>query len=190
MQNETDVERQAINIDILQEATELSVVKKIVALKGPKWKASPKLLDKSDSKTFHRLIRRNKHEPKDANSKVIRNENEEEVMNPEEQSRIFADYYEKLAVPSNEEHYEEDYLEESKYRLELMNNITKHQIDTCNITIFSEEEIIKAVNKLNSGKTADEYSLTAEHFIYAGGSISPNIVSLFLKQHNADRRNT
>ncbi|CAC5422704.1 unnamed protein product [Mytilus coruscus] len=93
-------------------------------------------------------------------------------MNPEEQSRIFADYYEKLAVPSNEEHYDEDYLE-------LMNNIIKQQIDTCNITIFSEEEIIKAVDKLNSGKTADEYSLTAEHFIYAGRSISPNIVSLF-----------
>ncbi|CAC5392100.1 unnamed protein product [Mytilus coruscus] len=230
MQNETDVERQAINIiDILQEATELSVVKKIVALKGPKveslakskgmyrkeqkafyaWKQKDrpkneenteyqemkkhkrelrkqirkedhidkqnfynKLMDKPDSKTFHRLIRRNKHEPKDANSKVIKNENEEEVMNPEEQSSIFADYYEKLAVPSNEEHYEEDYLEESKYILELMDNITKHQIDTCNITIFSEEEIIKAVNKLNSGKTTDEYSLTAEHFIYTGRSIS------------------
>ncbi|CAC5363410.1 unnamed protein product [Mytilus coruscus] len=75
-------------------------------------------MDTPDSKAFHRLIRRNKHEPKDANSKVIKNENEEEVMNPEEQSRIFADYYEKLAVPSNEEHYDEDYLEESKYRLD------------------------------------------------------------------------
>ncbi|VDI02365.1 Hypothetical predicted protein [Mytilus galloprovincialis] len=60
-----------------------------------------------------------------------------------------------------------------------MNNIIKHQIDTCNITTFSEEEIIKAVGKLNPGKTADEYSLTAEHFIYAGKSISQNIMSLF-----------
>ncbi|VDI19044.1 Hypothetical predicted protein [Mytilus galloprovincialis] len=136
-------------------------------------------MNKPDSKAFHRLIRRNKHESKDANSKVIKNENEEEIMNPEEQSRIFADYYEKLAVPSNEEHYDEEYLEDSKHRLELMNNIIKHQIDTCNITTFSEEEIIKAVGKLNPGKTADEYSLTAEHFIYAGKSISQNIVSLF-----------
>ncbi|VDI21669.1 Hypothetical predicted protein [Mytilus galloprovincialis] len=101
-------------------------------------------------------------------------------MNPKEQSRIFADYYEHLAVPSNEEGKDEEYLENSKYRLELMNNIISHQIDTFNITLLSEEEIIKAVDKLNSGKTADEWSLTAEHFIYAAGrSISINIMSLF-----------
>ncbi|CAC5422703.1 unnamed protein product [Mytilus coruscus] len=56
MQNETDVERQAINImDILQEATELSVVKKIVALKGPKWKASQKVKEciEKNKKAFY-----------------------------------------------------------------------------------------------------------------------------------------
>ncbi|CAC5363398.1 unnamed protein product [Mytilus coruscus] len=43
MQNETDVEQQSINIiDIPQEASKMSVVMKIVSLKGPKWKASPK----------------------------------------------------------------------------------------------------------------------------------------------------
>ncbi|CAC5410478.1 unnamed protein product [Mytilus coruscus] len=178
MQNETDVEQQAINIiDILQEASKLSVVQKIVSLKGPKWKASPKvkecieknkkafyawkqkdrpkneenleyqemernkrqlrnqirkedhtdkqnnLMDKPDFKTFYRLIRSNKHESKDAKSILIRDENNGEVKNPEEQSQIFADYYEKLVVPSNEEHYDEEYLEDSKYRLALMNNV-------------------------------------------------------------------
>ncbi|CAC5425081.1 unnamed protein product [Mytilus coruscus] len=143
MQIETDVEQQAINItDILQEASKMSVVKKIVSLKGPKWKASPK--------TFYRLIRRNKHEFKDTKSTLIKDENNGEVINPEEKSQIFADYYDKLAVPSNEEHYDEEFLEESKYRLALMNNVIKHTIQESSITTFNGEEILKTIAKLNS----------------------------------------
>ncbi|CAC5411951.1 unnamed protein product [Mytilus coruscus] len=172
----------------------MSIVKKIVSLKGPKWKASPKvkecieknkkafyawkqkdrpknvenleyqemkknkrelrnqirkedhtdkqnffnnLMDKPDSKTFYRLIRRNKHKSIDTKSTLIKDENNGEVINPEEQSQIFADYYEKLAVPSNEE-----FLEENKYRLALMNNIIKHTIQESIITTFNEEEIL------------------------------------------------
>ncbi|CAC5358846.1 unnamed protein product [Mytilus coruscus] len=137
------------------------------------------LMDKPDSKTFYRLIRRNKHESKDTKSTLIKDENNGEVINPEEQSQIFADYYEKLAVPSNEEHYDEELLEENKYRLALMNNIIKHTIQESIITTFNEEEILKSIAKLNSRKTSDEYSLTAEHFKYAGRSIIPNILSLF-----------
>ncbi|CAC5418281.1 unnamed protein product [Mytilus coruscus] len=62
-----------------------------------------------------------------------------------------------------------------------MNNIIKHTIQESIITTFNEEEIFKAIAKLNSGKTSDEYSLTAEHFKYAGRSIIPNILSLFNK---------
>ncbi|CAC5404764.1 unnamed protein product [Mytilus coruscus] len=56
MQNETDVQQQAINIiDILQEARKMSVVKKIVSLKGPKWKASPKVKEciEKNKKAFY-----------------------------------------------------------------------------------------------------------------------------------------
>ncbi|CAC5397364.1 unnamed protein product [Mytilus coruscus] len=60
-----------------------------------------------------------------------------------------------------------------------MNNVIKHTIDEFSITKFNGQEILKAIARLNLGKTANEYSLTPEHFKYVGRSISPYVLSLF-----------
>jgi hypothetical protein len=46
--------------------------------------------------------------------------------------------------------------------------------------LFDEEDIHLSIGKLNTGKTSDGCTLTAEHFKYAGESIVPSIVNLTL----------
>ena len=44
---------------------------------------------------------------------------------------------------------------------------------------FDENDIQKAISRLNSGKSADEFGIDAEHFKAAGSHVLPLIVTLF-----------
>ena len=86
----------------------------------------------------------------------------------------------KWSVP-NEVHFDNDHLEDCEYRYSLLNNIVQHTANESINTKFNEEDIHLSIGKLNTGKTSDGCTLTAEHFKYAGESIVPSIVNLFNK---------
>ena len=74
---------------------------------------------------------------------------------PEEQRELFAEYFEELATPKDAPNFSNQHLKDSERRFNLIKEISK-----------SEEK-----KKLNSGKAADEYGITAEHVKYAGSEI-------------------
>ena len=137
------------------------------------------LMDKLDSKTFSRLIRKNKASSNKTAAMVIKGDQHQDISDHKEQTDLFAQFYESLAIPSNEEHFDNDHLEDCEYRYSLINNIVQHTANESINTKFNEEDIHLSIGKLNTGKTADGCTLTAEHFKYAGESIVQSIVNLF-----------
>jgi hypothetical protein len=112
---------------------------------------------------------------------VIKGDQNQDVSDHKEQADLFAQFYESLAIPSNEEHFDNDHLEDCEYRYSLLNNIVQHTANESINTKFNEEDIHLSIGKLNTGKISDGCTLTAEHFKYAGESIVPSIVNLFSK---------
>ena len=112
---------------------------------------------------------------------VIKGDQNQDVSDHKEQPDLFAQFYESLAIPSNEEHFDIDHLEDCEYRYSLINNIVQHTTNESINTQFNEEDIHLSIGKLNTGTTSDGCTLTAEHFKYAGESIVPSIVNLFNK---------
>ena len=139
------------------------------------------LMDKPDSKTCFRLIRKNKASSDETAAMVIKGDQNQDVSDHKEQADLFAQFYESLAIPSNEEHFDNDHLEDCEYRYSLINNIVQHTANESINTKFNEEDIHLSIGKLNTGKTSDGCTLTAEHFKYAGENIVPSIVNLFSK---------
>jgi hypothetical protein len=133
------------------------------------------MMDKTDSKTFFRLIRKNKASSNETAAMVIKGDQNQDVGH-KEQADLFAQFYESLAIPSNEEHFDNDHLEDCEYRYSLINNIVQHTANESINTKFNEEDIHLSIGKLNTGKTSDGCTLTAEHFKYTGESIVPSIV--------------
>jgi hypothetical protein len=138
------------------------------------------MMDKTDSKTFFRLIRKNKASSNETAAMVIKGDQNQDVGH-KEQADLFAQFYESLAIPSNEEHFDNDHLKDCAYRYSLINNIVQHTAKESINTKFNEEDIHLSIGKLNTGKTSDGCTLTAEHFKYAGESIVTSIVNLFNK---------
>ena len=60
-------------------------------------------------------------------------------------------------------------MKESERRFKLINEISKSEEKKK--IIVTIEEVEKAIQKLNSGKAADEYGITAEHVKFAGSKI-------------------
>ena len=117
-------------------------------------KKEKKLESKPDQKTFFQLIRRNHAEVKSKIPDCIK-KGEKTACTPEEQRELFAEYFEELATPKDAPNFSNQHLKDSERRFNLIKEISK-----------SEEK-----KKLNSGKAADEYGITAEHVKFAGSEI-------------------
>jgi oligoribonuclease NrnB/cAMP/cGMP phosphodiesterase (DHH superfamily) len=87
------------------------------------------------------------------------------VCTPEEQRELFAEYFEELATPKDAPNFNNQPLKESERRFKLINEISKSEEKKK--IIVTIEEVEKAIQKLNSGKAADEYGITAEHVKFA-----------------------
>ncbi|CAC5387118.1 unnamed protein product [Mytilus coruscus] len=133
-------------------------------------------MNNPDSKTFHRLIRKNRAQSDNSTTLIIKNTNGEDIVEQEKQTDIFAEFYETLATPATEKHFNSKYMEECEFRYNLINSIVyQSTINENDITQFTEEEIKKS----HQGKAEDGYSLTAEHFRHAGNTILPDIANFF-----------
>ena len=138
------------------------------------------LMDNPDSKTFFRLLRKNKNNTEEK-ALVLKNEEQNEIHSPQDQTNLFASFFEKLATstPATSNHYDQQYLEECSLRITLIQNLIEQDILKAPTTGFSHQEIREAINQLNTGKSADRHDLTAEHFKHAGDEIIDYIIVLF-----------
>jgi hypothetical protein len=87
------------------------------------------MMDKTDSKTFFRLIRKNKASSNETAAMVIKGDQNQDVGH-KEQADLFAQFYESLAIPSNEEHFDNDHLKDCAYRYSLINKL-RHFFKKC-----------------------------------------------------------
>ena len=80
-------------------------------------------------------------------------------------------------MPKAEPHFDQDYADEIsiKYQhIKILCNEARTETE-----VFNETDIQKAISKLNSGKSADEFGIQAEHLKSAGCHVLPWLVILF-----------
>ncbi len=132
------------------------------------------IMENASTDMFYKLIRRNRQSAKSESCSF--RVNDQTVSDTEEQRSKLAEYYEDLAMPKASCDFDQAYNEDCEENLEIILNVCRQDNDFENI---SPEEIRKAITLLNTGKSADEYGLVAEHFKYAGDRVLPYIAKLF-----------
>ncbi|MES9879579.1 MAG: reverse transcriptase family protein [Sedimenticola sp.] len=132
-----------------------------------------KLMNNPTSKMFYQLIRRNKG-GNCSNTQCIMN-GQNEIFDISEQRHYFAKYYEDLAIPK-QDHFEDEFLELCEIRQEIIQSI---QNDKYTLELFTEKDTCNAIDCLNTGKSPDEYGLSAEHLKSAKDTISPYLTQVF-----------
>ena len=117
-----------------------------------------KLMTNPSSKQFYQLIKRNKNT---ASSTQCIKVGDRECYSPDEQCKAFAKYYEDLSAPRESE-YEDTYLNLCSVRQNVTEQYLKEE--NPNEIVFTVSEVETSIQKLNSGKSPDEYGLCAEYF--------------------------
>ena len=85
------------------------------------------------------------------------------------------DYFEDLATPKAHNHFDDEYLENSKFCVSLIRKLKV----TNQTKLFTSAEIVSCVKQLNSGKSPDEFGLSAEQLKAAGDTIVPALRDIF-----------
>ena len=134
------------------------------------------LMNNPDSKAFHRLIRMNQSDRSNSSNCFI--VNGEIIMDLTKQRQTLKHYYEDLAVPKPDKDFDDEYLEDCEFYIELINKL-KQQEDYERTKPFTDSEIEKCIHQLNSGKSADEFGLCAEHLKAAGQVLIPVLRDIF-----------
>ena len=132
------------------------------------------LMEKPSSEMFYKLISRSKS-LKQSDTTCIQ-VNGQKHFDPEQQRVCFANYFEDLAMPKDK-NYDSVFLELCNVRCrETENDFSEQTEDSLT---FSNKNVEEAIDKLNSGKSPDEYGLTAEHLKAAKHLITPVITETF-----------
>ena len=101
----------------------------------------------------------------------------QEISSPEQQGKSFAQYYEELSVPKNE-NYDSALLKLCTVRHELITQYCDENPMT--LDPITKSEVKEAISRLNRTKKAtDEFGLTAEHLKHAGNSVIDDITDTF-----------
>ncbi|CAC5388977.1 unnamed protein product [Mytilus coruscus] len=132
------------------------------------------IMDNPNSQLFYRLINRNRSNQQTSTNCLKIDEAYNFV--PEEQRKSFAKYYEDLSVPK-ENIYENGYLNLCKIRQQLYEQAMDKEAE--DPEQFTETEVMKAIGKLNTKKSADESGITAEHLQNSKSTVSPVLTSIF-----------
>ncbi|CAC5399979.1 unnamed protein product [Mytilus coruscus] len=106
------------------------------------------MMNNPDSKTFHWLIRKNSAQSDNSETLIIKDTNGDDIVEQEKQTDIFAEFYETLATPATEEHFDSEYMEKCEFRYNLINSIvhqsTTNRINRNDVTQFTEEIMKKS----------------------------------------------
>ena len=132
------------------------------------------LMQNPSSEIFYKLIKKSKSS-KESTSTCIQIE-ERKYLDPVEQRGCFAKYFEDLAMPKDR-NYDNVFLELCNVRCDELESDLSSQTEEC--LQFSDQYVEKAIDKMNTGKSPDEYGLTAEHFKSAKNLLTPIITKVF-----------
>ena len=128
------------------------------------------LMSNPSSKLFHRIVRRNRSENTSTCTQYIKY-NGKELYEPSEQIVVFKEFYKDLAMPKAEPHFDQDYADEISIKYQHIKILCKEARNKTEV--FNETDIQKAISKLNSGKSADEFGIQAKHLKSAGCHVLP-----------------
>ena len=104
--------------------------------------------------------------------------NGKSILDPVLQRITLKNYYEDLSMPKEDILFDDDYLKHSKMHIELIHKL-KQLGNFKSTEMFSESEIESCIKQLNTGKSADEFGLSAEHLKAAGKVIIPRLKDIF-----------
>ena len=164
-----------LKLELIQEKRKLRSQQRIEHAQA-RSKLYSQIMEKPDSQMFFRLIKRNTNFSA-GQTNCIRVKNRF-IFSPAEQRKAFANYYEDLSLPKDEQ-FDNSYLELCRVRQALV----EEHFRNCKrpISLFTNMEIKKAIGKLNRNKSKDEYDISAEHLIMAKDILAPFLRILFNK---------
>ena len=134
------------------------------------------LMQNPDTKTFYKLIKMNQSNR--ANSSTCFIVNRKSILDPVSQRMTLKNYYEDLAIPKDDIVFDDEYLQHSEMHIELIHEL-KRQGKFKPTEPFTEREIESSIKQLKTGKSADEYGLSAEHLKTSGEVIIPILKDIF-----------
>ena len=127
-----------------------------------------------NNKNFHRLINRQRASVlSEITTLVI---DDITVCDPHEQALLLAKYYEKLATPKEDEHFNDDYRNQVIEDVKSIRKIVKTANSNHPISL---EETNAAIRALNRGKAADEFYVRAEAIQECTSVTAPVLMKLF-----------
>ena len=142
------------------------------------------LMEISSPKIFYKLIRKSKSNT-ESNTACIQVQ-DTKYFDPVQQRKCFSQYYEDLST-SKDLNYDNVFLELCNVRCAEAE--TEYSSCLESEPSLSESEVDLAIDKLNNGKAAGEYGLSAEHLKAAKPVIVPIITQLF-NQNISEKKDT
>ena len=126
-------------------------------------------MENPTSEMFYKLIKKSKSK-KESNTTCL-------VVNNEKKSWILVSNEDDLAV-SKDYDYNNVFLSLCNARRSAAKDKCLNSEDTL---VLSEDDVEKAIDSLNTGKSSDEYSLCSEHFKSEKSELNPVITQVFNK---------
>ena len=136
------------------------------------------LMSNLSTKLFYKIVRRNRSDSSSSIGIQYIKHDGKELYDPSEQVVAFTEFYEDLAMPKAEPHFDQEYSDEKSAKYEHI-KILCNETRTDTEVSFTENDMQKAVYRLNNGKSADEFGIHAEHFKSAGNIVLPFLITLF-----------
>ena len=127
------------------------------------------------SQLFSRLIKRNRNNVQNFTNCIYKNGSY--LFLPKDQRRVFAEYYEDLSQPSND-NYDNSYLALCNIRQQFADDEMKA---AQTLEIFQEHEIKYTIESINSNKACGESGKYAEHLTNCKHIIAPILTRTFNK---------
>ena len=134
------------------------------------------LMETPDSSFFFKLIKRNRGENVNRHVATILTD-EIETDDPSQQRRAFANFYEDLAVPRDNNSFDNEFLDVCSTRCKLIERLSIQKQEP--IVPFTHDEVREAIGSLNTNKAADEYGIAAEHIRFAQDALIIPLTCLF-----------
>ena len=133
------------------------------------------MADPSDT-NFYKLIKRNQSQSAGSSETCIKFKGEE-VYEPSTQAKNFTVYFEDLATPKENENFNENFYQLNKIQHSCIEEICKESSDE--IQPFTEGEMRKSIQALNTKKSPDEFGLVSEHLKHGLPVIVPHLLTFY-----------
>lgn len=99
------------------------------------------------------------------------------ITDTDELADVWSEYFYKLGSPSDDPSYDQAYREQVTADLSAIRTILAAQGSTPDkVTI---PEVLRAIKKLNSGKTPDPTGIRAEHLLKTACTLAPYLCNLY-----------